>query len=250
MCICVIALKRHPSYPFILVHNRDEERSRSSRAMQYWPDEGVIAGKDDKAGGTWLAANLAGEFSLVTNHRDKNALVSQKKSRGHLPLRSLKDKDSLRGYLETKGESYNPFHLLWGDQHRVHYYSNTTQEFCSFDEGIVALSNTSLNQEWFKTERAKLQIEKLIKDDEFSVFDLIEVFKDETKAPQEKLPQTGVSHEVELFLSSIFLDSETYGTRTTTVILIDNDNQMRLIEVGHHHKKKSTSHRELVFEIG
>jgi uncharacterized protein with NRDE domain len=60
---------------------------------------------------------------------------------------------------------------------------------------------------------------------------------DKQLAEEEWLPETGITREMERALSSIFIDLPTYGTRSTTLITIDNHGVADLTEITHHHKQ-------------
>jgi uncharacterized protein with NRDE domain len=49
-------------------------------------------------------------------------------------------------------------------------------------------------------------------------------------APQAELPNTGVGEERERALSSAFIVTPEYGTRSSTVVLIGRDGEVRLTE--------------------
>ena len=79
MCLIFIARQAHPDYPFILISNRDEFFNRKTQAAHRWlntdpeHDETFIAGKDLRAGGTWLALSESGHIGTVTNIRENPA---------------------------------------------------------------------------------------------------------------------------------------------------------------------------------
>jgi uncharacterized protein with NRDE domain len=50
---------------------------------------------------------------------------------------------------------------------------------------------------------------------------LLALLRDDQPAPDEQLPQTGVSLEWERLLSSAFVRASDYGTRCSTIIRID-----------------------------
>ena len=50
------------------------------------------------------------------------------------------------------------------------------------------------------------------------------------KAPDEALPDTGVGIEWERTLSPLFIQSPSYGTRASTVVLIGYDNHVTFVE--------------------
>jgi uncharacterized protein with NRDE domain len=105
------------------------------------------------------------------------------------------------------------------------------------ENGIHVLSNGFLNEKWPKTEKLRKLFENAIKNDDFYE-DLIKVMQDEEKFPIETLPNTNISKEMEYFLSSIFIRGEKYGTRATTIITVDNENNLKFIEISYNNKKE------------
>src|SRR5574340_128646 len=70
MCLAVIAWHVHPDYPLVLAANRDEFYTRPTRPAAWWGQPvSLLAGRDEKAGGTWLGVNRYGRFALLTNVR-------------------------------------------------------------------------------------------------------------------------------------------------------------------------------------
>ena len=67
----------------------------------------------------------------------------------------------------------------------------------------------------------------------WSVKTLEKLMADRTKAPDELLPRTGVGIEWERELSAKFIEMPNYGTRCTTILLIDNAGKVSFTEVGH-----------------
>jgi uncharacterized protein with NRDE domain len=53
---------------------------------------------------------------------------------------------------------------------------------------------------------------------------------DPTLAGDDQLPDTGVGIDWERILSPIFITSPTYGTRSSTIILIDRQNRVTFTE--------------------
>ncbi|MDD9822894.1 MAG: NRDE family protein, partial [Gammaproteobacteria bacterium] len=61
MCILFIAVERHRRYPLVIAANRDEYHARPSAPLHRWADaDGVLAGRDELAGGTWFGVNARG----------------------------------------------------------------------------------------------------------------------------------------------------------------------------------------------
>src|SRR5690625_7379783 len=71
--MCLIALKFAPGQPrfLLLAANRDEEHARPARPMAWWGGgRDVLAGRDERAGGTWMAAGRSGRWAAATNLRN------------------------------------------------------------------------------------------------------------------------------------------------------------------------------------
>ena len=60
---------------------------------------------------------------------------------------------------------------------------------------------------------------------------LLRLLVDRTPAPDAELPDTGVPLEWERWLSPIFIDAPGYGTRSSTVLLVDNSGRARMVEM-------------------
>ena len=93
MCLIAFTLGQNPHFPLVLAANRDEVFNRPTRAMDWWrTDDGtrILAGKDLRSNGTWLAITEDGRISAVTNVREGMTDTAER-SRGELPLRALVD---------------------------------------------------------------------------------------------------------------------------------------------------------------
>jgi uncharacterized protein with NRDE domain len=62
------------------------------------------------------------------------------------------------------------------------------------------------------------------------VDDLFSLLADDQRAEDARLPDTGVTREWERILSSVFIRSPDYGTRSSTVVLISRDHTVTFIE--------------------
>ena len=85
MCLILVAWQVHPHYPLVLAANRDEFYRRPAAPAQWWPGtEGILAGRDLEAGGTWLGVTRQGAFAALTNFRDPASHRADAPSRGQL----------------------------------------------------------------------------------------------------------------------------------------------------------------------
>jgi uncharacterized protein with NRDE domain len=238
MCLIFFAHNAHPRYQLILAANRDEFYSRPTAPAEFWSDvPQVLAGRDLAAGGTWLGVTRQGRFAAVTNFRDPNAAIGTK-SRGDLTSDFLAGTDSSKEYLrriEDNKHAYSGFNLLTGDfsegQNELFYFSNRGGESRELSAGIYGLSNAFLDTNWHKVETGKAKFTEILERNErFSAADLLPILADQTAAADEKLPQTGVGIERERLLSPAFIKTEGYGTRSSSVLLIDKTGKIDFIE--------------------
>jgi len=89
--MCLIGLRWHPgtAVPLLVAANRDEFYDRPTAPMAWWEGGHLLAGRDLKAGGTWLGLTRTGRFAALTNHRDPTLVRPDGPSRGRLPLAFL-----------------------------------------------------------------------------------------------------------------------------------------------------------------
>ncbi|WNJ19372.1 NRDE family protein [Pontibacter sp. G13] len=219
----------HPDYPLILAANRDEFYARPTARLDWWKDHPeVLAGRDLKAGGTWMGLSRSGRFSALTNFRDPSNIKEDAPSRGDLVSDFLKGHQSPAEYLaevETNMKAFNGFNLLVGDQHELWWVSNEAdQGKQQLSPGIYGLSNAILDTPWPKVLRGKAALAEIVgQSGKISPEPLFSMLKDPTIAPDSDLPQTGVPLEWERKLSAMYIayPDSGYGTRVSTVCWVD-----------------------------
>ncbi|MDP2303256.1 MAG: NRDE family protein [Ignavibacteria bacterium] len=253
MCLILIAHNVHPDYKLIVAANRDEFYNRPTQPAQYWEKfPTLLAGKDLSAGGTWLGITKHGKFCAITNFRDLRNLKQEAPSRGDLVLSYLTSEINAFAFinkLQTTGYNYNGFNLLFGNVDSLTYYSNQNNESAVLTPGIYGLSNHFLDTPWFKNTRSKQMFESIISKSIISENDLITLLQDRIEAPEEQLPDTGIGKEWEKVLSPIFIHSETYGTRCSTIITVSQQNEVKFIEVSYNNFGEESEHKSYEFII-
>lgn len=230
MCVIFFAYKIHPDFPLILLANRDEFYNRPTQKAEYWKDfPNILAGRDLVGSGTWLGVTKSGRFAAVTNYRDPSA-PNGTKSRGNLTADFLKTDESAEVYLiETQKEAdqFSGFNLLVGEidsaKNEMFYFSNRSTEIVKLTAGIYGLSNHLLDTAWHKVKTGKEAFADLIKEKDFTNESFFALLSDKTIAVDETLPDTGIGYELEKKLSPIFIETPVYGTRCSTVLIIDSD---------------------------
>ncbi|MFW6157464.1 MAG: NRDE family protein [Balneolaceae bacterium] len=234
MCLIAFAYKTHPVYELVFAANRDEFYSRPTRPAKFWgTDPDMLAGKDLEAGGTWMGINTLGEFAAVTNFRDMSNVMNNVPTRGKLVTEYLIRPENTETYLQQIHKDagrYNGFNLLAGTVDRLWYYSNAKRNITAVDPGIHGLSNHLLNTSWVKVERARQALATELKKEMITGEELFELLKDDRPAPDDALPDTGLTFEIEKAVSPVFIKTEKYGTRCSTILLIDKQGHVTFEE--------------------
>jgi len=235
MCLILFALDAHPRYRLVLAANRDEFYARPTAPAAFWDDAPhVLAGRDLEAGGTWCGTTTGGRFAAVTNYRDPRTHQEEARSRGQLVADFLRGGMTPAEWLERlrrDGNDYNGHNLIFGDGGGLHYFSNREELPSSVAPGIHGLSNHLLDTPWPKVTRGTEALAGLLAPEmDPAPDDLFTILGDRTMAPDHLLPDTGVGVEQERLLSPIFITSPTYGTRSSTVILMERDGTCTFVE--------------------
>ena len=253
MCLIVFAYKSHPKYKFIFAANRDEFYDRPTEQADYWKDHPeLLAGKDLQAGGTWMGITKRGRFAAVTNYRDLTNINENAPSRGMLTLDYLNNDIPTEEYYEKLKPSlqdYNGFNLIFGSVDELFYFSTNTKSLEKLKPGIYGLSNATLNTEWYKVKKSKGVLSVLLKHDKVHPWELLNLLNDTQKAKDEELPNTGVDKEWEKVLSSIFIQSPKYGTRSSTAVVVDVENNVRFAEKSFFGNQGAFSNKDYKFKI-
>ncbi|XAR61535.1 hypothetical protein NMG60_11015987 [Bertholletia excelsa] len=246
MCITIFVWQAHPLYPFLLLLNRDEYHNRPTKPAAWWEGGEILGGRDEVAGGTWLACSRGGRVAFLTNVLELHTLP-EAKSRGDLPVRFLKGKNSPREFAEQiarEAHQYNGFNLVVADlsSNTMVYVSNRPKgEAITIEDvppGVHVLSNAKLDSPWPKARRLELGLRKLLRqyaETEIPVTEMVQkLMRDSVKADKSMLPHIR-SLDWEWNLSSIFVEVDTslgrYGTRSTAVLTIKAGGEVNFHEI-------------------
>lgn len=263
MCLILFAWNAHPDYSLVVAANRDEFYVRPTLPLDWWEeDSSILAGKDaaDVIGstGTWMGISNSGRFSALTNIRapsEKNPLL---RTRGELTTHFLKSDLSPKQFIHSKVvnfHKYNGFNLLIGElnpsrEQSLQWVSNRelingkirnsqtiTTEVVS--PGVYGLSNAMLDTPWPKVKHriaAFTQNLAMDKGDLSQTQSYLDLLRDNTPASDDQLPSTGVSLDWERVLSSAFIQTDNYGTRSSSVLRIRKDGQFQFTEQTYNNK--------------
>lgn len=225
MCLLLLALDSHPDYALIVAANRDEFYERPTAAAAFWAETpSVLGGRDLAAGGTWLGIDRQGRFAAVTNYRRRRREPPGLRSRGHLVADFLTSDVDGRTHIEQverRASRYNGFNLIAGDSRGLYYFSNRDGGARTLTAGVYGLSNHLLDTAWPKVTSGKSGLNALVVRSDASdlIAELFRLLSDRDQAADHLLPQTGIAAEWERLLSSAFVVSSGYGTRSSTVVL-------------------------------
>ncbi|MCP4751540.1 MAG: NRDE family protein [Proteobacteria bacterium] len=236
MCLILLAYQVHAKYPLVVAANRDEFYDRPTAPADFWDTHReLLAGRDLQGGGTWLGITRQGRFAALTNFRRPQGPEASAPSRGRIVLDCLAGTESMESYLNQLSDSsarYNGFNLLAGTVDSLVYFANETGKIETVSPGIHGLCNHLLDTPWPKVVRGKTRLSKCLeKESGPDLEELVCLMLDVTPAPDAELPDTGVGLEMESMLSSIFIRSPSYGTRSSTILLVDHKNNVTFLEV-------------------
>ncbi|WP_188983418.1 NRDE family protein [Pseudomonas matsuisoli] len=231
MCLIVFAWQLDPEWPLIMAANRDEFHARPALPFAAWQDLPTVhAGRDLEAGGSWMGVGANQRFAALTNIRDPSQTPGQR-SRGELVAAYLTGSSRPETYLKdimNRPEDYTGFNLLVGDDHELWHLNSARRSLHRLEPGLYGVSNDDLDTPWPKLERSKAAFQEAIDGHEWSA--LFALLQDRSCPTDEALPMTGVPLETERLLSSTFIVSPRYGTRASTVLLMDHLGQRHVEE--------------------
>jgi uncharacterized protein with NRDE domain len=236
MCLITFAWQQHADFTLALCANRDEFYDRPTQSAQRWHDHPqIFAGRDLKAGGTWMGIADSGRVAAITNVRDPAQNNPAATSRGELVANFLTSQHSALAYcrqLSPQSDRFNGFNLLLCDGHELVYFSNVTRHAQVLEPGLYALSNAFLDTVWPKTQSARQRLQDWL-NAPGDAASLATLLNDSEPAADDELPDTGVPIELEKALSSQFIRLDHYGTRSSTGFLVHANGDAEVHEINY-----------------
>ncbi len=258
MCVIFFAYKVNREYPLVVIANRDEFYDRPTKFADYWSDcPQVLAGRDNEAGGAWMGVTKAGRIAMLTNFRAPEDLRQGLESRGTLVkeyLQSELNQENFADMLKSTKDNFNGYNIIFGDNDKLYSYSNKGRELSELKAGVYGLCNHFLDTSWWKVEKGKRFLSMLMASQNnngagFSIAELFKILENEEKPIDELLPETGIPLIFERGLSSIFVNLSEYGTRSSTVYLVDKNKDALYMEKSFDKKKQLIDERKFRFSI-
>lgn len=235
MCLLVLAWLSHPRYRLVLAGNRDEFHERPTAGLSWWNDDPrILAGRDLRAGGTWLGLSRTGRFGTVTNVRDAEPPSPGSLSRGTLVPDYLRDTSDPATHLErlaTTSAGHAGYNLLVGDAQSLAYHSNARPgERRRLDPGIYGLSNHRLDEPWPKLIRTRERFAAVLESPDPAPDEFFGVLWDPTPAGTTEPPEATLPPGLQRALTAPFVVHERYGTRCSTVVLVERRGRTAVFE--------------------
>jgi uncharacterized protein with NRDE domain len=237
MCLIFLGWQRHPKYRLVVAANRDESYARPTAPAGYWKEAPeLLAGRDLEGGGTWLGVTRSGRFAALTNVRRGDDRVVNAPTRGRLVSDFLLSESRPADYLQLlveRADAYNGFNLLVGDHESLHWFAPHGGEPLMLEAGIYAVSNDLLDTPWPKVVRGKKVFERLLEAPDIDPVAIFDLLTDRQIAEDAALPDTGIGLVRERELSPIFITAGDYGTRSSTVLLMEGTGDVTFHERTH-----------------
>jgi uncharacterized protein with NRDE domain len=228
MCLITFAWRAHPRFELVLAANRDEFHGRpTAPAHAAQDDPAVVGGRDALQGGGWLQVHARGRLAAVTNVRDGLQREAAARSRGELVHAFVRDPAAASAAWPDQAGDFGRFNLIAWDAGRLEYAGNHPRfRRHAVAPGLHALSNGELDAPWPKARQAQDALARWLASGDAgretpALDGLFAALADTRLAADADLPDTGVGLELERRLSAPFILGDTYGTRCSTVVLVE-----------------------------
>jgi uncharacterized protein with NRDE domain len=166
VCLLIALSRIVPGVPLIVAANRDELYQRPGVPMTVLQDRRprILGGRDELAGGTWLAVNEHGLVAGLTNQPSAGRDPTRR-SRGELPIAFAAYPDAATAVAQVCARldpaDYNPCWLLVGDRHRLYSIDVTGGHQPAVEElppGAYVLENAPLRRDSAKQRYIAVQL--------------------------------------------------------------------------------------------
>ncbi len=232
MCVAAVAWHAHPDWQLVAIGNRDEFHDRSAAPLDRWGESPeIIAGRDLKSQGTWLGISERGRFVLVTNRRGFGNPDPALASRGKLVTDLLMGSGKYaQPSIDQLGE-FNPFNLIAIVDGQAHFLSNRPESVHSaLLHGIYGLSNGSLDEPWPKTLFLKSALIDWLNESLDDAEPLFAALANETRSDVGLHPDQPSDISAEALDTAPFIRNPVYGTRCSTVVMVDHGGAGQILE--------------------
>ena len=233
MCLLIALFATVPDVPLLIAANRDElyQRPADPITVLRAARPRILGGRDELAGGTWLAVNEHGVVAGLTN-QPATGRDPARRSRGELPLAFTAYPDAETAVTQVCARldpaAYNPCWMLVGDRHALFSVNVSGAQRARVEElppGRYVLENAPLRQPSAKQQRVAGRVATL--EGPRAEAGLAEVLRDHQPAagPQ---PTAGGGPARPAELTAACVHTERYGTRSAMIVSVGPDGAPRV----------------------
>lgn len=228
MCLLIVLSRMAPDAPLVVAANRDERFDRPAVAATVLVPSGprVLGGRDELAGGTWLAVNEHGVVAGLTNRPSPTGRDPSKRSRGELPLaltRHENAKDAVEDFAEhVHADDYNSAWLLVGDRRSLYYLQvggAGAPEVEMLDPGLYVLANDPLHGSSPKAGHVRDQIAGIADLGHAEQLRLLRSVLANHSVPP-AVPTSARKSERPIELAAACVHTDGYGTRSAALVSV------------------------------
>lgn len=250
--MCITFLFANPGdctikYKLILINNRDEFYARKTQkaTLEVINETKTIYGVDlaGAVKGTWLGLSVKDDIKIGNLANVTGEEIRGKRGRGPIVTDFIKGENSLESYNEKLldlAHEFSSFNFLsvviHEDVIKIFYTSNTPKISHKLPLGFTAMGNSPLSAPFQKCDVGLEKFKEALENHKESTKDelleaLINLLQCKTKhLPDEELTRRRKKSAEQFASVHVEILDAGYGTRTRTVILIDEDNNVDYIE--------------------
>ena len=225
MCLLIVLSRVDAETPLVVAANRDERFDRPADPMTVL-DAGpprVLGGRDELAGGTWLAVNDAGVVAGLTNRPVEGGRDPTKRSRGELPVRLAAFTTAASAVeafaVEVEAAAYNPAWILVGDRQSLYAIDLSDQQTVRVEElgpGLHVLENSPIGAPSPKTAHVRALLEGLEAGPPASRAGRLAAVLADHEVPAGGVPEVGAGVPAQVRADCVHTDL--YGTRWSCLV--------------------------------
>ncbi len=239
------------SAPLVVGANRDERLERPATAITVLQDSRprILGGRDELAGGTWLAVNDRGLVAALTNRPSPGGRDPSKRSRGELPLalvQHTKSEDAVEDFFGRFDPAlYNPSSILVGDRRSLFSIDMTGEKpaVVELPPGLHVLENLPLGSPSAKVDNVRRlmgHVDQRGPNAEALLDRLRVVLGDHSLPPLPEGAATGASPQENFERApetlAACVHTESYGTRSSTIVRVPASEDADMsVSVAHGH---------------
>lgn len=243
MCILLVAAGplpelQAPKLQLVLAFNRDEAFSRPTEPLHVWED-GILAGRDMRGGGTWFGVAPGGRIAALTNNWGHEKLNAP--TRGTLVLDFLRSGDSVDAFIARisgRASEMSGFNLLVGESlngvWRLRSFSNVEQRAADLPPGIHGIGNGPITDEWPRVSVGKAALRAALQQSSAAISQeaMFEALRSEYGSGAPAIPGAEESSSsIRNARQSLFIPPlAEMGTRSSSVCLIHQDGRIEIEE--------------------